>query len=463
MHAFRTTRVEAITCAAVALLLWRTPAVLANGGPVYEVNLGTSTVGTIVPLRSRNVTLVRERVRLDMFPQYTWGRVVYVLRNDGPATTVTFGFPTVLVRTALRQHVGDYLHYAIRLDGKPIPQESRTGQALRAADIRQTLLKAWRSHAMVLGESRISVESLPRLTSYSYRVSSIRFAARLTHRVEIEFLVPNIYLQTYVKTGPMRVMAMMTYLTQPAARWAGRIQSARFELHVHGIPATSPGTSPQIEVSPTPTRATQGTYEWHYTNWKPSAPIRAVLRFATKQHTMELVESAAKAIGTLVAPPVPAGMIKRDWTVDAMERRGRIDRKYRLPQTSRWLLADQVLADSGNSSTPRDFVFSFARRMCVIGIMAVQRAGIRVSQPSGIELQADGGGRHSIPLDRVDSLFDWRGLQWAKLRSPVNALQLRVRFLNTSTPGRATRQLRILRFGLLHDPRACPRRVRTER
>jgi len=291
---------------------------LANGGPIRFRN-GTGVMGSVTPIKTTRIKLQSERVRIDVFPLYSHGKVIYKLKNLGPATTVHFGFPTMITGhkyshdKKITWHRG-FLRYRIAVDGKALRAGKYHGRVrgtrLRYLNkiksiypfkrllrtflgrLKGRLKRYWvRAQHEMIGDHVIDPV---RAFAYEYRVSKIRFPAKKVRTLEIEFTTEN-YVFGSLKPGAFSTRKMkyparqtvlhglsfFTYATWPARNWAGTIDRADFRIRVLGFPwhkksARHPG---QV-VEPKPTQSKGAVYSWQYRKYVPKQNLRVLVPYS---------------------------------------------------------------------------------------------------------------------------------------------------------------------------------------
>ncbi len=226
----------------------------ANGGTFETSAIGRS--GNLVPMQKRLITLEKETLNVYLDGDQAGVHVTYLLKNNGPDDSVTFGFPIdVATEETLHTPNGyDYVlsnsieKFEVKDGGKPVPVEKTIDEPLSDAlpplgfDSGVKLIRRW--SLMTLKFPRGQRKSL----TVSYRVTC---ASR----------DKGFQGDTLWKYSPRR----FSYTFHPAATWGdGRVGSLSIALNTKWLREND--LAPVSALNPPGSSDDAGVKRWEFHN-----------------------------------------------------------------------------------------------------------------------------------------------------------------------------------------------------
>ncbi len=209
-----------LMCVALALMVW-TGGASANDGAVHNVG------GTVRAMAEHpTITLLAEHVRVRVFRRHATVECVFFLRNDGPDTSVTMGFPDYsggAVDTRTGPHFEFFESY---VDGEKVDTEITSSDRAEG-----TAITHWWTKDVEFAEGETRV-------------------------------VRDLYLSGL--GGDADHNLWFTYLLHTGASWAGNIGAASIEVTFVDF-----GTEQLANVEPEPSGQDEGGVWWSFCDVEP--------------------------------------------------------------------------------------------------------------------------------------------------------------------------------------------------
>lgn len=455
-HVVRAVRNALLAISAIALLPL---AAAANGAPV-RIGPGPGVAGAVAPVESDRVRLVEEQVDLEVYPVYTVGRVRYVLRNEGAATEIDFGFPTLVLESRKNPDDLGFVEYRIAVDGEVRESRSAPGDELTAVQALDRIYRFDRLRDKLVLIRRqtpgkreyspfvISADQLfhrVRAARREYRITPLRFAANERKTVEIEFIAYNLVVSAafniWRPTGTLEEgFYYFCYLTTPAAAWKGTIDRADFRVTFFGTPPWTERWSEPLgpAADPEPHAREDDVLEWHFEQWEPTEDIRLLVPFAIEDY--RLSRGVLERYGDSIVGASEIAQAVASSTVNRRQRpaRNAFDGD---PDGTAWVSGQSATAGAGETISVKLASPVEIRGVGIVPGYAFDRPRFeRLGRPKAIRVVADSGFEETIELeDRAVFPFVMQAnMQVFDFAAPVTAEELTFEIAEVF-PGRLTR------------------------
>lgn len=244
---FGRSSIRAITLLAGFFCLASTRQGIANGG-----TFDTSTIratGNLEPVRKNKIVLESERIKTRLDGDFATVEVRYVLKNQGGADQVTYGFPVDTGNGQLTGKDSD-LKFEISEDRSfaPLPVQE------------------------IIRQNPFPASALPQGGSYgqtirAWHVVSLNFAKGETKTLFVKYRVRNLGQTTGTSKDTLWAESARKWIydLSPSQTWGdGRV--GRLEIEVDATPLLSKGI-PVNRVEPAGATENKGIYRWSFENF----------------------------------------------------------------------------------------------------------------------------------------------------------------------------------------------------
>jgi hypothetical protein len=209
--------------------------VLFGGSPALADDAPLAGIGgAYQPMqRGVQVRMAREWVNVTLSARGTRTVVQFDFRNEGPAQTVTMGFPEKAIYPPNDKPGGSYRHFTRRVDGRPITARPTSWQEVQE----KTAWQRW-------------------------WVSRVYFARNQTRVVRVSYdEAPN-----FLMTPGGRSYG---YILGTGSYWAGPVGSVDFVFDVKDFPADTSILASELERSGSGVTRRGNRLASHFRGWKP--------------------------------------------------------------------------------------------------------------------------------------------------------------------------------------------------
>lgn len=304
--------------------LFLTSICYANGSP-GRLNDSSGTVGRFVPIKSSSISLIKEKVDIEVFPLYSAGKVHYIMENNGNEEKILFGFPIIsfLQFKGSKTKLTNFADYSIKINGVQVPAYDETGSNISPVNQRKIfsilpfknknrIIKSWQLDDFHFeqwsGNNGEICNSCFSDTFFQYKVTPINFKRGKTV-IDIEFIVDNFILHwdhnQWDKKIPYRTYqdgySYFSYLLSPAKNWNGKIEKADISIKVIGYPLWGEQEFFESLPDPLPHKVVGNEYIWHFEKFEPSKDIRILMpfKFLNKYNSKRMYSNSWEIYGVL--------------------------------------------------------------------------------------------------------------------------------------------------------------------